>query len=368
MRVRASARIAIFVAAVGLIAWGANLYQQRRILGLPTPPIPPGKFTLLGLKPDENYNIFIAGDTAYITVGSALGTFAGSHSGGANQGSRVPTADLLAAKGGDVAAMGRLVTRLTEDLRLDPEKTPNNPVPWTQEDVEKALSGDAALRPKLSADLALRLDPKDPAPPLTLSAIDNGIMVRVLVPVICLLPEGRVTVMAPVYRPFRSRAALAVEEETKEKPLPPDTTVALYKKLAAEPEDVPAALRSLYAKAKLVAYAAAATDILDKTFIVITEKHATGASMTEVPAAPPHTRPTYDLHVGLTDEGRARLYKFSTQYGGNRVLVIFSGAALGASTLTEGLDVSEFYISKLPDKRLVQGVVELLQGRKSNRK
>lgn len=359
-RILPSIKIAILVAAAVGGLYGYRYIEKQRLLARPLATILPGRFTMLGLEEDSGYSIIIAGETAYIREGRVEGTF--SSSSDAQAGQRVPTADLLEAKAGDLQSVGRLVTKMN-DLIPDPEKTPQLPKLWSQGDIEKALSGDKKLRTQLSEDLGSPLSPGEAMPRLTLAAIDNGIVVRVLVPVTLDMPEGMTTVLGPVDRLYQPQAARELAMKTESKPLPPAAAIKLYQKLLAGSKgNVAQELRNLYTPATLKMYAEKPQDLLSKTCVVLTEKFVNGASMTEAPPDPLQTRSTYSLSLDLTDEGRARLYRYSAEHGGKRILVIYDGAALTASNLTPYLNVSSFDVTRLRDRRIVTDVVNLING------
>lgn len=356
MRLRPSTKF-LLVALVIAGAWFGNQLRLAQIVKtIPTPPIAPGRFTMLGLKPSDRYSILIANQTAFIAIGAGQETF-GKGEGGAT-GTRVPTDDLLKAKAGDAKALASLIVRLN---KLTPEDPPQSPVTWREGDVRKALEGNAELRDRLEVDIAYPLSRGRPLPTLNISAIDNGIIVLVEVPVTYELPRGRSTVVAHVPFYYRSAAANRLAEKVATKALGAEASIALYRALAqASSEDAGESLRSLFSPAKVRRLAESAEDLLDQTFIVLTERFITSARSVEVPPAPMHTQPTYDLHLSLTPEGRARLYRFSSVYGGRRVLVIFDGVALEGSQLTKGLNVPKFSITRIRDGRRLARLVEYL--------
>jgi len=338
--------------------FGNQLRVAQVIKTIPTPPIPPGRFTMLGLKPSDHYSILIANQTAFIAIGAGQETFGRGE--GSAAGTRVPTDDLLKAKGGDAEALAHLIVRLN---KLTPEDPPQSPVTWTEADVRKALDGDVELANRLEVDIAYPLSPGRPLPDLSISAIDNGIIVLVEVPVTYEQPGGRRSVIAQVPFYYRPTAANRLAERVATKALGAEASIALYRTLAiASKENAADSLKALFAPTKVRKLAESAEDLLDATFIVLTEKFITSASSVEVPPAPMHTQPTYDLHLGLTPEGRARLYRFSSVYGGRRVLVVFDGVALEGSQLTKGLNVPKFSISRIRDGRRLAKLVDYLNG------
>lgn len=358
MRLRPSTKILIGALLIAGLWFGNQVREAQLVKTIPTPPIPAGRFTMLGLKPSDRYSILIANQTAFIAIGAGQETFSKSEGGAA--GTRVPTDDLIKAKSGDAEALAHLIVRLN---KLTPEDPPQSPVTWTEADVRKALDGDAGLRDRLEVDIAYPLSPGRPLPELSVSAIDNGIIVLVDVPVTYELPGGRRSVVAKVPFYYRSSAANQLAERVATKALGAEASIALYRTLAeASKENANESLRALFSPSKVRKLAESAQNLLDATFIVLTEKFITSARAIEVPPAPMHTQPTYDLHLSLTPEGRARLYRFSSVYGGRRVLVVFDGVALEGSQLTKGLNVPKFSITRIRDARRLAKLVEYLNG------
>ncbi len=345
--------------------WGYQWWLSEAAKHFPTPPIPPGRFTLLGLKPNDEYSIYIAGETAFIAVATS-GSFAKGDQGTIRD--RVPTSALVQAKGGNKEALGKLVMRMNKE-ELEQEDAPTNPKLWLQSDIQKALDGDKALAAKLEADLGMPLRPGGLIPPLTPAALDNGIAIRLSIPVNYELPGARTMLNAEVDVPFRPEAAKAAEQSLGTKNLSPSVYLGEYRKrVASSQEDVSLSLRRIIDPARLRQFAQKTEDLLDKTFIILTEKQITGADFTTVPPAPYKTRSTYDLHLDINPEGRGRLWRYSELFGGRTVLVLVDDAAIEGSKLSQGMNVSHFTITELKDKRRVAQAVQLINeraGRKS---
>ena len=102
--------------------------------------------------------------------------------------------------------------------------------------------------------------------------------------------------------------------------------------------------------------------LLASATVVLNERSITDASSRDYPSNDGKT--LSDLTVNLTDEGRRRLWKFSKDRVGDQILLVADDVAIAAPRIEHELALSEFTVTQLRDKVLVDGAVATIKGSK----
>ena len=145
----------------------------------------PGKFSLIGLKTGHGFTIQVSNRVAHLVEAKDInfGATTDDQQEAAIEGAtkkKIPIREMMDSLRGDESALSTFVTTLGG---LEPKEDwpPRAPV-WKGEDIKKALDGDPAMRDKLVTQLNVDLDGK-PLDQLSISALENGIIVETAVPV-----------------------------------------------------------------------------------------------------------------------------------------------------------------------------------------
>ena len=107
-----------------------------------------------------------------------------------------------------------------------------------------------------------------------------------------------------------------------------------------------------------------AETLIDACPVVLTDKQCTGASMEEV-AGNLLTPTTYTVHLDLSPEGRSRFFQWSHEHGNENVAFILNEQVVAAPRVPQTLNVSDFAISNLQDKKAAQSIVDFMSRHES---
>jgi len=376
LKLRNEHKIAIGFTAVALISYfgyqGLAAYTVDRIA---FPQIKPGRVSIIGVNAGKGYRIIVANRIAQLITnpneefGSENIDYNETDDTGGNK-KRVPLREMLQSLSGDELALGKLITGMNDDLKK--ADMPSVEVPWTPEDVQKAINGDAALKTKLEQDLNVHLDgtPLDEIRP---QAMQNGIVLVCKVPIKVSVEGTLKTLHGEIRIPYRPHFVLDVLKRY-ENDFNPTTSVikgnyaAEVTELEKKPgnrEDVAKSLRNrIDPKTLIQQYSDAPSRILANAFVVLNESFVESCTYKSTPG--PNGKLLYTIVMNLTDEGRKRLWQFSRRNKGAQLLVVEEGVAVAAPRIRSELAQSEISITQLPDEGLVQDTVDLINSRGKN--
>ncbi len=372
MKVRSSTRITIaFVLVVAAVFYGHRIYSNWRVSQIKFPPIEPGQVSLLGVDTGAGFKIVVANRMAQLRETSGESFRKGSRSGGdddrdsrsdsSSRKSRIPVSDMIGALKGDEEKLSKFVMTMNE---ITDEKLPPERVYWEASDLEKALNGDQQLKDKLIKDLNVQLD-GTPLPELRMRSLEDGIVLKLPVPIHVSVNGGSKTMYATVLRPYKPRLMQAVEQRYEDKAVV-DTQmrVGYYieesKKLLASPKDreiVSDTLKGMLDKREVEKLAVAPEHVLSSVQVVVND------SMINAAQYRPYDTPSgkmYDLTVDLTNEGSDRLWRYSKDRVGTQLLLIAGGMAIAAPRIGEELAQRSLEVKQLPDEGLVRDAVDLI--------
>lgn len=365
MKVRPSTKIAIgFVTLLVAGFGGSKLYTQVRLSGVKLDPIESGDFCLVAIGEEAKVKILSVNRMVQVVEASDEFKSGGSDSGGANSGSikaRVPMKELLGILDGDPSGTTGILYKLGKKENAE-EQSEEAPV-WTTEDAQKAISGDPVLKAKLENDLNVTLDGKL-LPKLNRVAFYHGI--RLQVPVTFDVPNAS---GKPVQGfnaiPLKSKAMSSLYKELESKFLDAEALDRYYSEFSAKSEgkssEKPAELiQSLLRQGAQGGGYAKTLNILKNSVVITNRKMVESAAVTEVKS---DKETSYDLSIKLTDEGAARLWKFSNEHPNTKIIVVSKKVPIAAATVGSQLNSKELVIKQIADKTLVQEAVDLVNSR-----
>lgn len=367
MKIRSSTKIVIGFAVLTALGLSGYHYTMRMaIQSAHFDPVVPGKVNLVGVDAGAGYRIIVANQMAQLVQASR--DFGGKESedSGATEGAikkRIPIREMLAVLRGDEKALGPFVMTMNDMSEND--LPPVAPV-WKQADIQKALSGDAALEKKLVEDLNMKLD-GTPLSQLRITSMENGIVVETPVKVTVNLNGQPKEVVGYVREAYRPRLMKAVEVRYAEKAnLTQAMQAGFYREEAekvingeASKENVRKSLESIIAPEKSEERSKVADRVLKSATVVVNDSHISGANSREYDT-PDGKR--YDLNIRMTDEGSRRLWKYSFDKVGSQLLLITDGVAIDAPRISHELRQGELTITQMRDRVLVEDAVRMLKG------
>ena len=366
MKIRSSTKIgigAVVVLVGGYYGW--QLYAGMTIDRMKFAPVKPSRVNIVGIAADSGYRIRIANQTAQLIQGGPE-EFGPGNSGpeSADEGTekkRVPMKEMLAAMAGDTKALGQFIAIMNE--MQETAEWPSERIVWMEDDIRKAIAGDPVLKPKLEHDINVQLDGA-PLKKISMTAYENGIIVETLVP--CKVQVGAevVEMKGAIQIPYRPRMSKAIEKELQEKSYDTQTVGAYYaleaQKIADQPnlkEDVVKSLERLIDPKTNAELARPAQQVLKSATVVVTDEFITSSSNRSYTAGRDELN---DLTIELTDEGRQRLWQYSRKRVGSQLLLIVDGVAIAAPRIGHELAQGELQITQMPDRILVEDVVNAI--------
>jgi len=372
VKLRGSHIIAIAAVVTTAAAYfGWQVYAGQTIDAKSFPELKPAKFTIVGVSLDRGYKILISNRIAQLVqvVGSDELEIDNTSTTG-NEGARklrVPLDEMLKSLQGDEVALGKLVTKMNDQLRT--VEITGSEVVWEASDVVKAIEGDAELKKRLVRDLNVDLE-GNPTTEIRPEALLNGIVIRAFVPVNVRVEGKEVTLKAPIMLPYRPRFCADVTKGYEEELQPTQEMIRGHyvtqaQRLSANPnerEDVVTALKNRTDEAKLARlYAEGPTNLLKKAHVIITEDFIESATIKEVEA--PDRRKLFDLALNLTPEGRDRMWQYSRKKDQRQLLVVHNGVAIAAPVISHELAQASINITQVPERSLAQGAVDFLNSK-----
>ena len=370
MKIQGSHKVAITVVSIILIVWLSwTAYANFRLQGVVLSPIKPGRVNVVAISPRAGYRIVVANQIAYLAevdVDADGSMEMGSDS--LSNKSRLPLRELLQTLQGDESALGTLVERLNNwpETDLSPDA-----IVWTAEDIQSALDGDAELEAELVNDLNVEMD-GTPLDRIDLTAIIEGIIIDSPVQMTIAVGDEMRTLVGRVREVYQPRFCRAVERRINERFNPPEEYIkGVYMEEADRQfeagggEDVRASLLRKISPARLQGLTVRPEQVLENTIILLNEDYITSASYKSYDASRNQT--FNDIAIGLTQEGRMRLWKYSRDKVGFQLLFIVDTIAIAAPTITTELAERTVYIRQVPSEVLVKDAVEVLNDAISER-
>lgn len=368
---RTSIKIAIGFAAVALaIFYGPRLYSDWRVGQIQLHEIEPGAVNIVGVDLGKGFRIVVANQMAQLRQVSAADSMK-QGSGGvggdeqdsdqATRKSRIPMREMMRSLQGNEEALSRF-TMVLNDFHED--SLPPERIYWTAEDLKRALSGDVALKTKLVNDLNINLD-GSPLPEIRVKSLEDGIVMKLPVPVKVNVAGVQKTLTATVLIPYKPKLLLRVESSVEKKSnLTNEIILGYYleecKKVEANPalrENVVGALREYLDPKSLAQMAEPAERVLSSATIVINESMITKASYNSYSST---NGKLQDLSIELTGEGSDRLWKYSKGRVGTQLLLVADGIPIAAPRIQHELSQRSLDITQLPDEVLVREATDLI--------
>lgn len=371
-KVRSSTKIGLVAVVVAVGAYyGKGFVQDAMLRNEHFAPVAPGRVNLVGINPGAGYKIIIANDVAQLVVGQ--GGFQGdkgSGEGGPTDSAikkRVPIRELLGVLRGDGSKLGPFVMKMN-DLDKEDDWPPIH-VDWNKADLEKAIGGDPTLKAKLEHDLNVHLD-GTPVVPLNRNSLENGIFVHEPIELSVDIDGKPTLVKGETLEPYKPQLIRAVESKYQDKANVDNTMIAGYYAVEAKDaldhparrEDVAGSIRRLLSKETMESRLAIPRRLLDSAKVVLNERSITDASSREYQTNDGKT--LCDLTMNLTDEGRRRLWKFTKDRVGDQILLIEDDIAIAAPRIEHELALSEFTVTQLRDRGLVDDTIAAIKGSK----
>jgi hypothetical protein len=365
MRIRPSTKIAIgFVTILAVGFGGSRLYTQVRLSGVKLEPISSENFCLVAISEEARVKILAVNRMVQVVEASDDFKAGGSDSGGSDSGSikaRVPMKELLGILDGDSSGITGLLYKLSKKENSE-EPSEEAPI-WSPADAAKAIAGDSVLKAKLENDLGIGLDGKLRTK-LNRIAFYHGI--RLQVPVTFDVPNASgKPVTGFNIMPFKSKAMSTLYKELESKFLDAEALDRYYadfvkKNEGVSKEDPSSLIKDIFEKGEAGEGYAKALNILKHSIVITNLKMVEKASFEEVKS---EKETSYDLKIQLTDEGAARLWKFSAEHPNTKIIVVSKKIPIAAATVGTQLNSKELVIKQIADRTLIREAVELVNSR-----
>lgn len=359
--------IAGFVAILAAGYFGYQIYAGLTVDRMTFETLTPGRVNLIAVDPGSGYSILVSNGIAHLAqVGDTrFGAEENIDKRDAQVENkrRLPIREMLGALQGGEEALSQFVMSIN---KITDKDLPTVRVYWDAADIQRALDGDAPLRKRLETDLGIGLDGM-PNAEVTITAIESGIVLRLPVPVRVQVGGETRTLTATVLRGFQPALMGAVRNQYRERPNVDNELIARFYELEAkritddpdQREIVSDSLRALIDPARAKSLAVDPERVLASARVVINERQIAQAGYQTIET--PNGRPTYSLTLGLTNEGRMRLWKHSRAESGFLLLLVVDGVAISAPRITHELAQSDVTMTKLPNERLVKDAVKIMR-------
>ncbi|MEI7576432.1 MAG: hypothetical protein WCK51_06030 [Armatimonadota bacterium] len=365
MRIRPSTKIALgFAALLAVGIGGSKLYTQIKLSGVKLDPIVAEDLCLVAISEEAKVKILSVNRMVQVVEASDDFKSGGNDSGGASSGSikaRVPMKELLGILDGDASGITGILYKLGKKENAE-EVSEEAPL-WTTDEAKKAISGDPVLKAKLENDLGVGIDGKLPSK-LNRIAFYNGI--RLQVPVTFDVPNASgKPVIGFNTVPVKSKAMSTLYKELESKFLDPQALDRFYQEFVAKNDGIskekPAELiDNLLKQGERGEGYAKALNILKHSLVITNLKMIEKASVEEVKT---EKETSYDLKLQLSEEGAARLWKYSSEHPNTKIIVVSKSVPIAAATVGSQLNSKELVIKQIADKTLVQEAVDLVKTR-----
>lgn len=353
--------LCVIVIGGAFFSWKA--YSQYKLSGFKMAHISPGKVSLVAIQPDKGYRVIVANRIAQIAEVSSSDDGRGGFGGGAIENAtnakRLPIRELLKSLQGDEKALGTLIEKMND---LGTGDDPFSTYVWKAEDIKKALDGDKEMAAKLESDIQVRLD-GGPLDSVNVSKVVSGITIDS--PIKVRLPVNGVEkdLIARVRQPYQSALANQLASKINSRfSITPEFVSGTFSELAADilsgkkpKEKVRTALESRISESNLTDLARRPIRVLSLAETIINDSYISHADIETYRG--PENRDLSDLVINLTEEGRMRLWKYSSEHTKFQLLLIVDGVAVAAPRITTELAESSIRITQLPDKDIAQDAV-----------
>jgi hypothetical protein len=346
--------------------WGGwKAYSAFMLRGVVLDTLTPGRVNIVAVAPAAGYKIIVANQIAYLAEVEGDLAVGDMDRGGeeVTSQSRLPLRELLQTLQGDEKALGVLIMRLNDWSDTD---TVLGTRVWKAEDLQKALDGDPVLTKKLESHINVDLDGV-PLGVIDYKAVSEGIVVDSPVPMQVKVGNELRNLVGRVQEVYYPQFCLTVMNRMSERtPGDDDRTYlqGVYREIA-EPivkagkgEDVRQSLRSRIDPERLKRLSYRPSQVLDNTAILLNDSHVTSASFSTYDVG--NGEEACDVKIGLNEEGRMRLWKYSHDNQGFQLLFIVDTVAIAAPRITTELAESQVTIRRVPSKDLVADAVALL--------
>lgn len=360
------------VAVVGLLGWGAYQgWTAFKLSQFEFKSLAPTSVALIAVSPESGYGVQVSNSVARLVQGQTqFGAPEKRDETGGDDKSKqniIPIRDMVLAMQGDEVALGNFVMRLNN---LDENDLPPVRHVWTPNDLERAILGDEILRKKLEGQLNVTLG-GEPLSTIDPSALEYGIVLDIPVPIKLKVGSNVKTLQAHVLEAFRPQFPQIVMKGLEDNANVTDQTIlAEYLREAkvmrekALLENVAESLRSRYSQERLTKLATKPELVLAHTETILTTKHLTGGRIeTEEDTA---GTIKYTLQLGVTEEGRMRLWKYSRTQREYQLLLVSNGIAVAAPRIEGEVFSHDLAIRNLTDEPLARKTAELIEKLKGN--
>lgn len=370
MKINPSVKVSLVAAAIGLAGYlGFWAYSEISVGNFNPPPLVPGNANLVAFKTGGKLRIRVANRIANLveTSGNNDEQRGSDVSEADIDAKRIPIREFLQSLQGNEKALSKFIMTLNE---LDGQDLiPYQAIPWNEEDLKKALDGDPVLQKKLEQDIHIGLDGIPPKT-IRMSSIQNGIVVEIKVPVQIKIGGQVKTVVGVAKEAFRPRFVIEFEKAIKEEFEPSDAFLAgNYSSMASKlwdgtekPDEIKGALQNLISEERKKRLAAKPEQLLQGAQVLVTDNLFTSATFRNY--KDDRKRDYYDLILGVNEEGKKRLWKYSRNTNGFELLVVIDGIAIAAPRITTPLNGNSVTIKGLQDKALVEKAVATINGTK----
>lgn len=367
-RLRSSTKLAIGFALVVALGYGLYTYGGQYLVDKEEyTPLEPGEVNLLGVNAGSGFRIIVANQLAHLVEGGGSEDFetpdrneSGFSSG---EKKRIPVRDMLQALRGDEKALGKFVTHMNDELKVDLPAAAET-VTWTPEQIKAACSGDATLKKKLERQLNTNLDGTAPDY-LSITAMQTGIILKC--PIEMEVPRnGKPTIVRSfVDIPYRTNFARKLEgvigEKTDDTNFVRGAYIEERKSLGGNKrnqEDVRKALLDRIDPTNLRRYTEAPERVVRQAHVVLNDSFIEKASYRK--RTLPNNEEVYDILITVNEEGRKRLWQYSRRNKGTQLLLVSKGIPIAAPRITGDLAQSDVTITQLEDPTLVEDTVSAI--------
>jgi hypothetical protein len=361
MKLRASTKILIgFIGLIGIAYGGSYGYTKMRLVGVDLHPVPSSDLCLLAIGPKAGVKIIIANQMVQVVEATDKFGAQESSGGGAESGSvkkRIPVKELVEVLGGDPDSAQTFVKKM-RDFNEENETAEDSPI-WSKEDLLKAMDGDPILKPKLERDLCVSSN-GTPSPTLNRLTFFYGI--RIKVGITLNVPNAKGTNIKTTdivsFKPrFMSQFYKSMQTKFYDKTELQTYYSSFLRDEKPEPQNLKETLTKVFSRIENSEELAKAVHIASNSTILVNQPMIEKISMEEQSDG---RVTTYDLKIRLTNEGKNRLWKFSSE-GGTQLLVVSKGVAIAAAIIGTQLNSQELVIKQIADKRLVEDAVKLIE-------
>ena len=350
--------LCVIVIGGAFFSWKA--YSQYKLSGYKMAHISPGKVSLIAVQPDKGYRVIVANRIAQIAEVSGgddgRGGFGGGAIENATNAKRLPIREMLRSLQGDEKALGTLIEKMND---LGTGDDPFSTYVWKAEDIKKALAGDKEIAARLESDIQVRLD-GSPLDSVNVSKVVSGIAIDS--PIKVRLPVNGVEtdLIARVKQPYQSALANQLASKINSRfSVTPEFVAGTFTDMATEilsgkrpKEQVRTALESRISDSNLADLAKRPIRVLSLAETIINDSFISHAEIETYRGQ--DNKELSDLIINLTEEGRMRLWKYSSEHTKFQLLLVVDGVAVAAPRITTELAESSIRITQLPDNGIAE--------------